>query len=94
MANPREVFHFIQRNSKRVGVSIAGFVVLILGIVLLVAPGPGMLVIILGLAILSTEYAWARRALDQAKARAKGAADRIRRKPKPEPPADEVREAD
>ncbi|MCA1834769.1 MAG: PGPGW domain-containing protein [Actinomycetota bacterium] len=88
MANPREIFRFIQRNSKRVGVSIVGFVVLAVGLVGLIAPVlPGWLLIIVGLAILSTEYEWARRALDQAKVRAKGAANRMRRKREPDPPA-------
>jgi hypothetical protein len=39
------------------------------GIVMLLTPGPGLLTIVAGLAVLSTEYAWARRALLRARER-------------------------
>ena len=41
---------------KRYVVTIAGFGVLAFGAVLLVLPGPGLLLIVVGLAILATEY--------------------------------------
>lgn len=90
MANPRDVFRFIQRHSKRAGVSIVGFSVLVIGVAGLIFPViPGWLLIIVGLAILSTEYVWARRALDDAKRRARAARDRLRRK-KPGPASEEL----
>jgi len=46
---------------KRVIVSVVGVTVLLIGIALLVLPGPAFIVIPVGLAILATEYAWARR---------------------------------
>lgn len=46
---------------RRVIVSVVGATVLLIGIALLVLPGPAFIVIPLGLAILATEYAWARR---------------------------------
>lgn len=46
---------------KRVVVSVLGATVLLIGVALLVLPGPAFIVIPLGLAILATEYAWARR---------------------------------
>ncbi len=46
---------------KRVTVSVVGATVLLIGIALLVLPGPAIIVIPVGLAILATEYAWARR---------------------------------
>lgn len=46
-----------------------GTVVLALGIVLIPYPGPGWLVVFAGLAILATEFAWARRTLAYARAR-------------------------
>lgn len=46
---------------RRVIVSVLGATVLLIGIALLVLPGPAFVVIPLGLAILATEYAWARR---------------------------------
>ena len=44
-----------------------GGVLLVLGIAMLVLPGPGILVVALGFAILGTEYAWAAAALERAK---------------------------
>ena len=46
---------------RRVIVSVVGATILLIGIALLVLPGPAFVVIPLGLAILATEYAWARR---------------------------------
>ncbi len=46
---------------------VAGFTLLAFGIVLLALPGPGWLTIALALAILATEYAWAKRLQDRLK---------------------------
>ena len=46
---------------KRVIVSVVGATVLLIGVALLVLPGPAFIVIPIGLAILASEYAWARR---------------------------------
>ena len=46
---------------RRVIVSVVGATVVLIGIALLVLPGPAFVVIPVGLAILGTEYAWARR---------------------------------
>jgi len=45
---------------RRVIVSVVGATVVVIGIALLVLPGPAFVVIPVGLAILATEYAWAR----------------------------------
>lgn len=45
----------------KVVVSLIGLVVILAGVVMMVAPGPGVVAIILGLAILSTEWTWADR---------------------------------
>ena len=89
MAAVRSVLRFIGRNAKRVAVTIAGFVVMIVGALLALPgiPGPGVLVIIGGLAILATEYVWAQRALEAMKARAARAAQKVRRR-KPVNPGD------
>ena len=66
--NPfRAIVRFIGRSGKRIAVTVVGFVVLITGAVMMVTPGPGVLVILAGLAILASEWAWAERALDKAK---------------------------
>lgn len=51
------------KQAKRVVVIVIGFTVLVIGIVLIFLPGPSVLVIPLGLAILATEFVWARRLL-------------------------------
>ena len=62
-----QVVRFIGRSGKRIAVTVVGFAVLLAGVVMMVTPGPGVLVIVLGLAILASEWAWAERALDRAK---------------------------
>lgn len=52
---------------RRVIVSVVGATVLLIGIALLVLPGPAFVVIPIGLGILATEYAWARRWLKKAR---------------------------
>ena len=47
---------------------MTGVVLVVAGTLMLVLPGPGLLVILIGLALLATEFAWARRALDRLKA--------------------------
>jgi tellurite resistance protein TerC len=47
--------------ARRVIVSVIGVTVLLIGVALLVLPGPAFIVIPIGLAILASEYAWARR---------------------------------
>jgi Putative transmembrane protein (PGPGW) len=68
---------FIKRSGKRIAVTVAGGFVVIVGIAMLVLPGPGILVIIAGLAILATEYVWAERLLRMAKERAVQAKDKV-----------------
>ena len=48
------------RLIKKIFVAIAGFTVLLIGIAMIVLPGPAVVVIPLGLAILATEFVWAR----------------------------------
>jgi hypothetical protein len=58
-------------------VAALGFVVLGAGVAMLALPGPGVVVIIVGLAILATEFAWAERALDKTMGRASQAAGAV-----------------
>jgi uncharacterized protein (TIGR02611 family) len=60
---------------KRILVGIVGGLVTIIGVVALIAPGPGWLIIFAGLGILGTEFAWAARALKTAKGVASRAID-------------------
>jgi uncharacterized protein (TIGR02611 family) len=60
---------------RRLTITVVGLLVLLIGVVMIIAPGPGFLVIALGLLILSVEYEWARRRLDTVKAKARTLAD-------------------
>ena len=46
---------------------VAGFTLLLVGVVMIVTPGPGWLVIFLGLSLLAAEFIWARRLMDRMK---------------------------
>jgi uncharacterized protein (TIGR02611 family) len=52
---------------RRIFLVIAGFTLLLAGLVMLVTPGPGLLVIIFGLSILAAEFVWARRLMNRLK---------------------------
>lgn len=67
------VLRFVARSARRVAVTVAGFALLAAGAVMMVTPGPGLLAIVAGLAVLATEYAWAARALHRARDRARRA---------------------
>jgi tellurite resistance protein TerC len=54
-------------RAKRLVRIVIGFTVLLAGIAMLVLPGPGILVVGLGLLILSAEFLWARRLLERVK---------------------------
>src|SRR5690349_18276652 len=73
--------------TTKVVVTLVGSAVLIAGLVMMVTPGPGLVGIVAGLAILATEWDWAdrwltsaRRKLDQARAAAAGMDPRVRRR--------------
>lgn len=55
------------RQVKRIIIAIIGFTVLLIGVAMIVLPGPAILVIPLGLAILATEFVWARKWLKRIK---------------------------
>jgi hypothetical protein len=57
------------RLVRRVVVFALGMSVLLVGIIMIVAPGPAVVVIPLALGILATEFLWARRVLDTLKSR-------------------------
>ena len=61
---------------KKLFIALMGGTVVLIGVAMIVLPGPGLLVIAGGLAILATEFIWARRALRNAK----GAVAKVRRK--------------
>jgi len=85
-------------TARRVAISVIGSTLVLIGLALLVLPGPGLLVIGAGLAVLAVEFAWARRTLTELRERASSAAGKAssmvrgqRRTPPAEPPAREPR---
>lgn len=55
------------RQARRLIIAVIGFTVLLIGIALLVMPGPAIIVIPVGLTILATEFVWARTLLKKVK---------------------------
>jgi uncharacterized protein (TIGR02611 family) len=71
---------FFARNrtldlSYRVLIGVIGGAIVIGGIALIPLPGPGWLIVFAGLAVLATEFAWAGRLLDYARAKVRGWTD-------------------
>lgn len=56
----KRAVHFTYKAARRIVVGVVGATVLVIGVVMLVTPGPALVVIPVGLAILSIEFAWAR----------------------------------
>ncbi|MDA0705986.1 MAG: PGPGW domain-containing protein [Proteobacteria bacterium] len=53
-------FDITYKYARRIAVAVVGSTVLAVGVALIVLPGPAIIVIPIGLAILSLEFAWAR----------------------------------
>jgi tellurite resistance protein TerC len=56
----KRAVHLTYTSGRRIVIAIVGTSVLLLGIVMLVTPGPAIIVIPVGLAILAVEFVWAR----------------------------------
>lgn len=57
----QKTFHLTYRTAKRIAIAVVGGTMVILGVIMIVTPGPGLLGIVVGLTILAIEFAWARR---------------------------------
>jgi len=57
----KKAVNFTYTTGRRIVISIVGVSVLLLGIVMIVTPGPAIVLIPAGLAILAVEFVWARR---------------------------------
>lgn len=77
LRGPAIILRFFTRNARRLGVLLAGGTVLAAGVAMLVLPGPGVIVVLLGLVILATEFAWAERTLDRVQRQAGRALDAV-----------------
>jgi uncharacterized protein (TIGR02611 family) len=77
---------FVARNrglevAYRVVVAILGFAIIASGLALIPLPGPGWLIVFAGLAVLSTEFAWAERLLRFARTKVAGWTDWVIHQP-------------
>jgi hypothetical protein len=61
-------FKAVAAPLRKLIIALIGGTVLVIGVALIVLPGPAFIVIPIGLAILATEFAWARRAVVRARA--------------------------
>ncbi len=64
------------KRVRRIIIAVVGGTVLAAGVALVVLPGPALIVIPAGLALLAIEFAWARRWLTRARGVLKGANSR------------------
>lgn len=60
----------------RLVIGFFGGIITAVGVLFIVTPGPGIAVLIVGLAILATEFAWAQRAVEKARETATSASER------------------
>ncbi|MCJ7590326.1 MAG: PGPGW domain-containing protein [Woeseiaceae bacterium] len=56
----KRAVHFTYTAGRRIVIAVVGVSVLLLGVVMIVTPGPAIVVIPFGLAILALEFVWAR----------------------------------
>jgi tellurite resistance protein TerC len=66
---------------KRAAILVIGLTVVLIGVAMIVLPGPAILVIPAGLAILATEFLWARRILERVKRDATWLKEKVMGKP-------------
>lgn len=73
----------LRRHAKRIALEGLGWILVAVGIAALVLPGPGLLAIFAGLALLANQYDWAERRLEPVRRSAlKTAADSVRTWPR------------
>lgn len=73
------------RVAKRIAIGMVGGSVLVVGVLMIVLPGPAFVVIPVGLGILSLEFAWARSWLRKIRQKAQSVAGMVHRKDPPPP---------
>jgi tellurite resistance protein TerC len=71
----------VVRLVRKVIITVIGLTTVAVGVAMIVLPGPAFIAIPAGLAILATEFVWAKRLLAYSKERASKAAEKWRRAP-------------
>ncbi len=75
--SPQQLMTDAYRHARRIVIAVVGGTLVLIGIAMLVLPGPAIIVIPTGLAILGLEFAWARHWLRKIKRHAREAANRL-----------------
>lgn len=70
----------VVRHARKVFVALIGVTIVLTGIAFFVLPGPGFIIVILGLAVLASEFAWAQGLLDKARDKYDQVKDKVRDK--------------
>ena len=65
---------------RKVAVLVVGVPIVVIGIILVPLPGPGLLIMFVGLFIISLEFEWAQKHVDNIKARLGALVDKARSK--------------
>ena len=69
--------------AKRIAIEVLGWLLVLVGIAALVLPGPGLLALFAGVALLATQYEWAERRVEPVKKAAlRGASDSVKSWPR------------
>ncbi len=55
-----KAMHLTYKVARRIVIGVVGATILLIGVIMIVTPGPALVLIPVGLAILSIEFAWAR----------------------------------
>ncbi|GFE61142.1 PGPGW domain-containing protein [Geobacter sp. AOG2] len=79
------MYNWSLKKLRRVVVAVIGMTVLIIGIAMIVLPGPAIVVIPAALGILATEFAWARRLLHRVREKIERAANNRKNSNQPKP---------
>jgi len=64
-------------QARKLIVGVIGGTVVLVGVIMLVTPGPGWIAIFLGLSILSVEFVWAARLLKRLKDKGRDISNRV-----------------
>jgi uncharacterized protein (TIGR02611 family) len=65
------------QSMRKIVIGVFGGTLLLLGVALLVLPGPGWLIIAVGIGVLATEFVWAQRVMDRTRGTASSVKDRV-----------------
>ncbi|HEY3050406.1 MAG TPA: PGPGW domain-containing protein [Gaiellaceae bacterium] len=71
--------HRMRNRIVRIAAALGGFLIMLVGIILIPLPGPGLLVVAVGLGVLALEFAWAEHLLERTLDRLSDAGEKVRR---------------